>query len=57
MTGALLRAPEALTLASERHRWGLAPFHYVDEYYRFIAAELGRYGCRLFEEPLELSRG
>src|SRR6201999_315971 len=28
-----LRAPAELTLADERHPWGLAPFHYVEDYY------------------------
>lgn len=29
-------APPDLHLASARHRWGLSPFHYVDDYYREV---------------------
>lgn len=43
----LVRAPTELALASERHRWGLAPYHYVDAYYRHVAGALARAGCQL----------
>jgi hypothetical protein len=42
---AVVKAPEALTLATEAHRWGLAPFHYVDDYYQAVWAQLQRLGC------------
>ncbi|MDP3749232.1 MAG: DUF6270 domain-containing protein [Phenylobacterium sp.] len=37
---ARLSAPDELRFASERHRWGLSPFHYVDGYYRKIWDQL-----------------
>lgn len=41
-----LRAPDELTLADDGHRWGLAPFHYVEDYYRWIWRELEALGLR-----------
>jgi hypothetical protein len=54
---AYIRAPAELQLAAAGHRWGLAPFHYVDGYYGFIAAELDRLGCRQSAEPLAVPPG
>jgi hypothetical protein len=42
---AVVRAPAELTLAADAHRWGLAPFHYVDAYYEAIGRELEALGC------------
>ena len=42
---AVIRAPDALTLATETHRWGLAPFHYVDAYYDAVCRQLDDLGC------------
>ena len=42
---AVVRAPEAATLASETHRWGLAPFHYVEAYYEAVWNQLEALGC------------
>lgn len=36
----VLAAPSELRVAAENHRWGFAPFHFVDEYYEHIAAQL-----------------
>ena len=37
-------APTALQLADSRHRWGLSPFHYVEDYYRDIWRQLQALG-------------
>ena len=38
---AIIEAPVELRLADPRHRWGLAPFHYIPEYYDFVRSQLG----------------
>ncbi len=43
---ACVRAAAGLTLADSRHRWGLAPYHYVTEYYWDIWEQLQALGCR-----------
>ena len=37
-------APPELHLANARHRWGLSPFHYVDDYYREVWSGLKALG-------------
>ena len=36
----VIHLPQEVQLASKSHRWGLAPFHYVDDYYRAFLREL-----------------
>lgn len=36
-----LTPPEALVVADDSHRWGLAPFHYIPAYYEWFAQALG----------------
>lgn len=37
-------APEGLRLADEAHRWGLSPFHYIEDYYRDVWRQLRALG-------------
>ncbi len=37
-------ADPALQVADERHQWGLSPFHYIDDYYRDVRAQLADVG-------------
>ncbi|WP_312163920.1 DUF6270 domain-containing protein [Phenylobacterium sp.] len=39
-----ISAPADLHLADSRHRWGLSPFHYVEDYYRDIWRQLQALG-------------
>ena len=39
-----IAAPPALHLADVGHRWGLSPFHYVEDYYREIWGQLQALG-------------
>ena len=32
--------PDSIRIAEPAHRWGLAPFHYVDEYYSYVMSKL-----------------
>lgn len=36
----LISPPKHLEIASAQHKWGLAPFHYIDEYYLSLLSEL-----------------
>lgn len=36
----VIHLPQEVQLASKSHRWGLAPFHYIDDYYRAFLREL-----------------
>lgn len=38
----VVRVPEETAVASETHRWGIAPFHFSDAYYSHFREELGR---------------
>lgn len=42
---AVVRAPADVTLADAGHRWGLAPFHYVEAYYEAVLRQLEPLGC------------
>lgn len=37
---AVVAAPPEFQVASPAHTWGLAPYHYVDEYYREVWAQI-----------------
>ena len=37
-------APRPLQLADVRHRWGLSPFHYIEDYYRAVWREFQALG-------------
>lgn len=39
-----IAAPADLQLASSEHRWGLSPFHYIDDYYRAVWSKLTALG-------------
>jgi hypothetical protein len=41
---ARISAPAELQLGDSGHRWGLSPFHYVEDYYRHIRCELQALG-------------
>lgn len=41
---ASVTAGERLRVADARHRWGLSPFHYIDDYYREIWRQLRALG-------------
>lgn len=44
-----IRAPAELIVGDGDHRWGLSPFHYVPEYYRYVWNRLAELG---FGEPI-----
>lgn len=35
-----IEVPESLILSKSDHKWGISPFHYIDEYYEFINKKL-----------------
>ncbi|WP_342318180.1 DUF6270 domain-containing protein [Corynebacterium mayonis] len=40
----ILKVPEELCVADSNHRWGTAPYHYIPEFYEWVAKELERSG-------------
>ena len=32
--------PDRLLISKSEHKWGVSPFHYIDEYYNFINDQL-----------------
>lgn len=37
---AVIRPPESLAVAATGHKWGLAPYHYIDSMYEYICEEI-----------------
>lgn len=35
-----IRIDNEISLASKEHKWGLSPFHYIDEYYLAFMKEV-----------------
>ncbi|MBK2028512.1 hypothetical protein IB655_04960 [Francisella noatunensis] len=45
-------SPWDTLVSSSNHKWGRAPFHYIDEYYLFLAKELDKDRLELFRIPI-----
>lgn len=41
---AFVEVPDGLCVTTEQHRWGVAPFHYVDEFYQYVLQQLATLG-------------
>lgn len=46
-----VRAPQAVTIADESHRWGLQPYHFTEPYYRYIWDRFDALGCTPPDPP------
>lgn len=53
--GLILSPPLSITFAASDHKWGIAPFHYVPEVYRYIAAAIEKLATAP-SIPAELAR-